>query len=84
MRRLLIASALVSTLFATTLRASQAQAEDRTRTGVAVGAETGATVAGPTGSIGGGAIGGLVGAPSLRRGARYCWNDQRGKRHCRL
>jgi osmotically inducible lipoprotein OsmB len=59
-------------------------ASERTLTGVAIGAGTGALVAGPVGAVVGGVIGGAVGGPKFSRNSgRRCWYDRGGYRHCR-
>lgn len=80
MRKFLIIGAGVAVLAAV----SPAQAaSERTLTGVAIGAGTGALVAGPIGAVAGGVIGGVVGGPRVSRGHKECWYDRGGHRHCR-
>lgn len=65
------------------LAATPAQAaSERTLTGVAIGAGTGALVAGPVGAVAGGVIGGVIGGPKISRGGKRCWYDRNGRRHC--
>lgn len=82
MRKLLLAGAIFGALLAISTPAS-ADPGERTLTGVAIGAGTGALVAGPIGAVAGGVIGGVVGGPRLSHGFKECWRDRYGERHCR-
>lgn len=66
---------------ATITTAANARVRERTVTGVAIGAGTGAVIAGPPGAVVGGVIGGVVGGPRLSH--RHCWRGRDGYRHCR-
>jgi hypothetical protein len=82
MRKFLIASALV----ALTAIPATAQVRERTVTGAAIGADTGAVIAGPVGAVAGGVVaggvvGGVIGGPRISR--NRCWRDHNGYRHCR-
>ena len=80
MRKILFCAATIMVLGA----ASAANAaSERTLSGAAIGAGAGAVVAGPLGAVAGGVVGAVVGGPRLTRGARRCWYDRRGYRHCR-
>jgi len=59
-----------------------ANAQERTLTGVAIGATAGAVVAGPPGAVVGGVIGAVVGGPRITP-RRECWRDDYGRRICR-
>ena len=52
--------------------------EERTVTGAAIGAGTGAVIAGPPGAV----VGAVVGGPRITH-HRSCWMDDDGDRHCR-
>jgi osmotically inducible lipoprotein OsmB len=80
MRKFLMIGAAFAVIAATT--PAQA-ASERTLTGVAIGAGTGALVAGPIGAVAGGVVGGIVGGPRVSRGHKECWYDRHGHRHCR-
>ena len=56
--------------------------DERTFSGVAIGAGTGAVIAGPPGAVVGGVIGAVVGGPRITH-HRACWMDDYGDRHCR-
>ena len=74
---------IIGAAFAAFVAATPAQAMgERTLTGVAIGAGTGALVAGPIGAVAGGVIGGVVGGPRVSRGHKECWYDRHGHRHC--
>ena len=51
--------------------------------GTGIGAGAGAIIAGPVGAVVGGVIGYNVGGPNIVTRGRYCWRDDRGRRHCR-
>ncbi len=65
-------------------QAASAQS-NRTLTGAAIGAGSGAIIAGPPGAVVGGVIGAVVYGPSIgtRRGYQKCWYDKRGYQRCR-
>ena len=78
MRKILIGVIAATAL--TFASAAQAEPSDRTLSGAAIGAGTGALVAGPIGAV----AGGVVGGPTIRRGGyKRCWYDRAGHRHCR-
>lgn len=80
MRKLLIIGVALMAFAATPAHATS----DRTLTGVAIGAGTGALVAGPIGAVAGGVIGGMIGGPRISRsGGKRCWYDRAGHRHCK-
>jgi len=79
MRKLLIIGVALSACAATPAHAMG----ERTMTGVAIGAGTGAIVAGPIGAVGGGLVGGIIGGPKISRGGKRCWYDRNGHRHCK-
>lgn len=79
MRKLLVVCAALMAFAATPAHA----AGERTWTGVAIGAGTGALVAGPIGAVAGGVIGGVVGGPRISRVGKRCWYDRGGHRHCK-
>jgi len=82
MRKFLIAGAVFSACAAISTPAFAAS--ERTLTGVAIGAGTGALVAGPIGAVAGGVVGGIVGGPRVSSGGyKECWRDRWGERHCR-
>ena len=69
---------LALALFAAPLVAEAGRLE-----GVGIGAGAGAIVAGPVGAVVGGVVGYNVGGPNIVTRGRYCWRDDRGRRHCR-
>ncbi len=82
MRKIIIGALAAISLVAA---APNANAQERTMTGAAIGAGAGAVVAGPVGAIAGGVIGATVGGPRISRTKyrRNCWRDRRGVRRCR-
>jgi hypothetical protein len=82
MRKILIGVVALTALAFTST--AEAEPSDRTLSGAAIGAGTGALVAGPIGAVAGGVVGAVVGGPTIRRsGAKRCWYDRNGYRHCR-
>jgi hypothetical protein len=82
MRKILMIGTAIAALLAGMETANAGS--ERTLTGVAIGAGTGALVAGPIGAVAGGVVGGIVGGPRLSRdGYKECWRDRWGNRHCR-
>ena len=73
---------MIGAAFVSLACASQANAQERTFTGAAIGAGAGAVVAGPPGAVVGGVVGAVVGGPRLSR-HRHCWRGRSGVRHCR-
>ncbi len=61
-----------------------AGAQNRTLTGIAIGAGTGALIAGPVGAVVGGVLGGAVGGPRVTRRFKECWYERDGTRVCRF
>jgi osmotically inducible lipoprotein OsmB len=79
MRKLILAGAALAALAAAPVSAN---ADERTYTGVAIGAGTGAIIAGPPGAIVGGVLGAVIKGPRIHR-HKHCWIGKSGRRHCR-
>jgi len=80
MRKLFLAAALAAVTALPGI--ANAQDNERTVTGAAIGAGAGAVVAGPVGAVVGGTAGAVIGGPRITR-RHHCWHDSRGYRHCR-
>jgi hypothetical protein len=70
----------IGAVFATlaTLPLAASAQEERTLTGAAIGAGTGAVIAGPPGAV----VGAVVGGPRISH-QRLCWMDDDGDHRCR-